>query len=196
MFSRLAHVCLNVRNLAISLDFYRKLGFVPRFDFTRTGRAFGAYLEIAPNQYLEMFENPDLLRQVWQNLLSNAAKYTNGKSPSWIRVASSGPWFIVEDNGAGFDPSTADQLFGLFLRLHRQADFPGDGIGLATVRKILERHGGIIQADARPDQGAIFRFRLDPKEDAGSPLQISRAGWSFNDRSRDALVVAKEGRTG
>ena len=60
MFSRLAHVCLNVRNLADSLEFYRKLGFAPRFDFTRTGKPFGAYLEIAPNQYLEMFENPDL----------------------------------------------------------------------------------------------------------------------------------------
>lgn len=140
--------------------------------------------------------DPDLLRQVWQNLLSNAAKYTAGKSPAWIRVASSGPWFLVEDNGAGFDPSSADRLFGLFLRLHRSGDYPGDGIGLATVRRIVERHGGIIQADARPDQGAIFRFRMDGHDDLSTPAHTSQAGWGFLDRFPDSPVVAKDSRTG
>lgn len=60
MFARMAHVCLNVRDLARSLEFYRSIGFRPRFDFTREGRPFGAYLEIAPGQYLEMFEDPKL----------------------------------------------------------------------------------------------------------------------------------------
>ena len=140
--------------------------------------------------------DPDLLRQVWQNLLSNAAKYTAGKSPAWIRVASSGTWFLVEDNGAGFDPAAADRLFGLFLRLHTSGEFPGDGIGLATVRRIVERHGGFIQADARPDRGAIFRFRMNALDGKASPVHISRAGWGFMDGSHDSPVIAKDGRTG
>ncbi len=102
----------------------------------------------------------DLLRQVWQNLLSNAAKYTSGRELSWIRVGCSGRWFLVEDNGVGFDMVWVDRLFGVFQRLHREGDFPGEGIGLATVRRIVERHGGVISAEGKSGLGATFRFRM------------------------------------
>ena len=107
----------------------------------------------------------DLLRQVWQNLLSNAAKYTSRRELSWIRVGCSGRWFLIEDNGEGFDMAWVERLFGVFQRLHRDGDFQGDGIGLATVRRIVERHGGAIAAEGKPGLGASFRFRMD----AGSP---------------------------
>jgi len=105
----------------------------------------------------------DLLRQVWQTLLSNAAKYTSRRELSWIRVGCSGRWFLVEDNGAGFDMAWIDRLFGLFQKLHRDGDFPGEGIGLATVRRIVERHGGVVSAEGKPGLGATFRFRLEPE---------------------------------
>ena len=102
----------------------------------------------------------DLLRQVWQNLLSNAAKYTSRQNLSWIRVGCSGRWFLVEDNGVGFDMAWVERLFGVFQRLHSEGEFPGEGIGLATVRRIVERHGGAISAEGKPGLGATFRFRM------------------------------------
>lgn len=104
----------------------------------------------------------DLLRQVWQNLLSNAANYTAQRELSLIRVGCSGRWFLVEDNGIGFDMAWIDRLFGVFQRLHRESDFPGEGIGLATVRRIVERSGGGVAADGKPGLGATFRFRMEP----------------------------------
>ena len=105
-----------------------------------------------------------LLRQVWTNLLSNAIKYSAKAAHPHIIVHSitlgHEQVFSVRDNGAGFDPAQASGLFGVFKRLHSHHEFAGTGVGLAIVRRIVERHGGRIWADAAPGQGATFSFSL------------------------------------
>lgn len=106
-----------------------------------------------------------MLRQVFLNLISNAIKYTRGRSPAEIEVGCRGREgdavvLFVRDNGVGFDPQQADRLFGMFQRLHPASEFEGHGIGLAHVRRIIQRHGGRIWADAEPGRGATFAFTL------------------------------------
>ena len=108
--------------------------------------------------------DPTLLRLVLENLLGNAWKYT-ARTPRARIVLRRGEHegrvcFQVVDNGAGFDMRSADRLFGLFQRLHSQADFAGHGVGLASVRRIVQRHGGEIWAQAEPGRGATFSFTL------------------------------------
>ena len=108
--------------------------------------------------------DPTLLRVVLENLLGNAWKYT-GKCPDaqiWFgRDAQLGDAaFTVRDNGAGFDMRFSDRLFGVFQRLHSATDFQGTGIGLASVRRIVRRHGGDIWAESEVDRGASFHFTL------------------------------------
>ncbi len=108
--------------------------------------------------------DPTLLRMVLENLLGNAWKYT-ARTPrpriALRRVTEAGRTrYEVADNGAGFDMRSADRLFGLFQRLHSQNDFPGHGVGLASVRRIVQRHGGEIWAHAEPGRGATFAFTL------------------------------------
>lgn len=108
--------------------------------------------------------DPTLVRMVWVNLLDNAIKYTQPRAQAqiWVEggVDGGAAWFRVRDNGVGFDHRYAGKLFGVFQRLHRDDEFAGTGIGLATVRRIVERHGGRCWADLSVDDGAAFAFQL------------------------------------
>lgn len=112
--------------------------------------------------------DPVMLRQVFQNLLSNAIKYTRQRAEAVIGVAcettASEFVFSVRDNGVGFDMTYAHKLFAVFQRLHRVEDYEGIGIGLANVRRIVERHGGRTWAEGALDQGAAFHFTLPRAE--------------------------------
>ncbi len=115
----------------------------------------------------------NMLRTVWQNLLGNAAKYTGRCEVARIEVnalrGGDGDYeFTVADNGAGFDMQYADKLFGVFQRLHRASEFPGTGIGLANVRRIVTRHGGRVWAEAEQGRGARFHFSLPATDVAGA----------------------------
>lgn len=108
-----------------------------------------------------------LLELMLRNLLHNAVKFSSKKEQTDIRFAADGETgenaFIIQDNGAGFNPRFADKLFAPFQRLHAESEFPGTGVGLATVRRIIHRHGGHIRADSAPENGTTFFFTLAAK---------------------------------
>jgi light-regulated signal transduction histidine kinase (bacteriophytochrome) len=105
-----------------------------------------------------------LLRVVIENLLRNSWKYTGKQARPRVEFGSvqmnGERAFMIRDNGAGFDMKYADKLFGVFQRLHSATEFEGTGVGLATVRRIISRHGGRIWAEGVVDQGATFYFTL------------------------------------
>jgi PAS domain S-box-containing protein len=105
-----------------------------------------------------------LLRQVFVNLLQNAFKFTVGPEPARVEVGcrevDGEPVYFVQDNGVGFDMRYADKLFQPFQRLHKETEFAGNGVGLAIVHRIVERHGGRVWAESAPGQGATFYFTI------------------------------------
>lgn len=113
-----------------------------------------------------VWADPLLLQVALRNLLSNAAKYTRTRDPARIRIGAistpQGGGLEVSDNGVGFPMKYVGKLFGVFQRLHRSEDFDGTGIGLANVKRIVERHGGTVWARGEPDHGATFGFVLPP----------------------------------
>jgi len=113
-----------------------------------------------------------LVRLVYDNLIGNAWKFTSRQPAARIEVGTANrdgiAAFFVRDNGAGFDPAYADRLFGVFQRLHAMTDFPGTGVGLAIVDRIIHRHGGRVWADGAVGRGATFYFTLAPAP-AGRP---------------------------
>jgi signal transduction histidine kinase len=132
--------------------------------------------ETYPDRHVETFvhpgcfthADPGLMQVVLQNLLRNAWKFTARSQPAQIEFGCKGRGtavvFFVRDNGAGFDPGLADRLFKPFQRLHAASEFPGTGIGLATVQRIIHRHGGKIWAESELDKGATFYFTLGPTQ--------------------------------
>jgi PAS domain S-box-containing protein len=112
-----------------------------------------------------------MLDAALHNLIGNAWKYSAGRDDACItfdaQVVDGQRWFCLTDNGAGFDMAHAGRLFKAFARLHRQDEFPGLGIGLATVQRIVHRHGGKIEAQASPGHGACFRFTLPERQPPG-----------------------------
>ena len=108
--------------------------------------------------------DPDMLQQVITNFISNAVKYSKTRDVTHVGVWAeerTDEWAIfVQDNGVGFDPKYQTRLFGVFQRLHSQKDFEGTGVGLATVRRIMLKHGGQVFAESRVDEGATFGFTL------------------------------------
>lgn len=117
---------------------------------------------------VEAAGDPHLLRMALTNLLDNAWKFT-AKQPNaviefGVVKGQTPPVFFVKDNGAGFDMAYAAKLFTAFQRLHATSEFKGSGIGLATVKRIVSRHGGTIWAEGKVDKGAVFYFTLEAKE--------------------------------
>jgi PAS domain S-box-containing protein len=108
--------------------------------------------------------DPALLKQVWLNLISNAVKYTSRCAAAVIEVGceqrDGEPIYFVRDNGCGFDMHYVHKLFGVFQRLHREEDYPGTGVGLAIVERVIARHGGRVWAEGAVGQGATFSFTL------------------------------------
>lgn len=123
--------------------------------------------------------DPPLLRQVFQNLLSNALKFTRPREKAIIEIGQEVREGIsvvyVRDNGVGFSMKYADKLFGVFQRLHRAEDFEGTGVGLATVERIIRKHGGKIWAEAELDKGAKFYFTLGTLEDVSQQNQAIKS---------------------
>ena len=126
----------------------------------------GRHVQVEIQPGLQVWGDHGLLRTALQNLLDNAWKYTSKTANARIEVgceeADAGKVFYVRDNGAGFDMRYADKLFGPFQRLHHPSEYEGTGIGLATVQRIIHRHGGHIWAESSPGQGATFYFSLPP----------------------------------
>jgi signal transduction histidine kinase len=106
----------------------------------------------------------NMLRQIFANLIGNALKFSAGRADARVEVSArrmeAGTEISVRDNGAGFDPAYAGKLFGLFQRLHSEAEFAGTGVGLAIVKRLVNRHGGEVRAESVPGGRTTFSFTM------------------------------------
>ncbi|HTV92184.1 MAG TPA: PAS domain S-box protein [Verrucomicrobiae bacterium] len=142
----------------------REVAEEPRAAAAKSGRVLEMHIDVLP----PILGDRTLLRQVWENLIGNAVKYSSKANPSIVRVTG---WvegahaiYRVQDNGAGFNMKYYDKLFGVFARLHHTDEFPGTGVGLAIVQRILMHHNGRIWAQSTPEEGAVFSFALPALE--------------------------------
>jgi len=141
------------------------MGMLAKSTFRQCGDPVDlATFEFAVGELPVVLADRSMMERVWTNLLSNAVKYSMPCPVHKIEVED----FIddgmivysVRDHGTGFDPKYSAKLFGMFQRLHRSTEFPGSGIGLAIVRRIVERHGGKTWAEGNPGEGAVFYFSI------------------------------------
>jgi len=132
----------------------------------------GRQIEFVIEPGLTGIADGHLLEIALTNLLDNAVKFTGRRPQARIEVGHGEDHgettFLVRDNGAGFEMAHAGILFGAFQRLHKATEFPGTGIGLATVQRVIHRHGGRVWAEAKVDAGATFNFTLGPSNEPGS----------------------------
>jgi len=139
------------------------------------GEREGRRVEFAAGELPSCTADPALLKQVFANLLGNALKYSRLRETARVEIGCStmanSCVYWVRDNGAGFDMRYADKLFGVFQRLHSQAEYEGSGIGLAIAQRIVQRHGGRIWAEAKLDEGATFWFTIGDAALGGKPRQ-------------------------
>jgi light-regulated signal transduction histidine kinase (bacteriophytochrome) len=131
-----------------------------------------------------------LLKIMLENLINNAWKFTSKQTDAYIEVGaqddSGERIFFVRDNGAGFDMAFVNKLFGAFQRLHSMNEFPGTGIGLATVQRIINRHGGSIWAEGAVDEGATFFFTL-PAPEVSRPRPLAKEEDSIIQRAKEII---------
>jgi PAS domain S-box-containing protein len=155
--SRITRTEMHVQTVDLSM---LALGVIAALERSEPHRQ----VQVRVESGLQAQGDPGLLRIVFENLLANAWKFTSKNSAAHIEFGKSAAngeqVYYVRDDGAGFDPVYAERLFGAFQRLHSMAEFPGTGIGLATVKRIVHRHGGRIWAAGIPGQGATFFFTL------------------------------------
>jgi light-regulated signal transduction histidine kinase (bacteriophytochrome) len=143
-------------------------------DLTALAQSVAArFQEAEPERQVEFAVQPGLTAQgdarlldiVLSNLLGNAWKFSGGRPLARVEVGRAEvdgrSAFFVRDNGVGFDMAYAQKMFGAFQRMHKTSEFPGTGIGLATVQRIVQRHGGRVWAKAQVDRGATFYFTLE-----------------------------------
>jgi PAS domain S-box-containing protein len=148
--------------------------------------------------------DPAMLAQVWQNLLGNAFKYTGHTAEPSVAVESfveaGRTWYLVADNGAGFDAQAATGLFEAFRRMHKESEFPGTGVGLSIVRRIVRRHGGDIRVRSAPGVGAVFEFCVAPPaaviaQPEGSPMARAGAPDVLPDKQTPSASAARESKS-
>lgn len=155
--SRLTRVEMDVQDVDLSSLANRVVGELRNLDPDRD-------IEFSVQPGVVAKADPTLVRSVLENLLGNAWKFTVGTTGARIEFGASTAdgetVYHVRDNGAGFEMAYADKLFGAFQRLHDQREFPGTGVGLATVARVVHRHGGRVWADGKPGGGATFYFTL------------------------------------
>ncbi|MFV9505229.1 MAG: sensor histidine kinase [Oscillochloridaceae bacterium umkhey_bin13] len=156
-FSRLGRQALQIQPLVMEEVIEHAL---ENFQADITARQ--VRLKIAPLE--PCAGDPALLRVVWSNLIANALKYSRSRPQAQLTITSRREprevIYQISDNGVGFDMRYANKLFGVFQRLHRAEEYEGTGVGLATVQRIVHRHGGRVWGDGVPDQGATFAFAL------------------------------------
>ena len=151
-------------------------------------------VELRVEEKLSVDADRRLMRVLFDNLIGNAWKFTSKTSAPCITVGSEprdgSTVYFVRDNGAGFDMAYAEKLFTPFQRLHSAADFPGTGVGLATVHRVVDRHGGKIWAEGAVGSGAAFYFTLPPSASAflrahlAPPTARTRYLWANPKRTR------------